>query len=154
LHSNRGGDHACDNPIRIRREHLEQRFLREVMQTVLSDATMRWAEKEIGRRLTAPTADTSKARKELVKVERELHNVADAIARIGVGSLSVRATAGEVRTARNALQGILGIVRVDRRGKGYADLSTGVPTRMVAGACYAMSLRCRTEYGTNRSPLS
>lgn len=109
------------------------------MQTVLSDATMRWAEKEIGRRLTAPTADTSKARKELVKVERELHNVADAIARIGVGSLSVRATAGEVRTARNALQGILGIVRVDRRGKGYADLSTGVPTRMVAGACYAMS---------------
>ena len=35
-----------------------------------------------------------------------------------LGSLSERASASEVRTARSALQGILGIVKVDRRGKG------------------------------------
>ena len=54
-------------------------------------------------------------------------------------------TPGKRRTARSALQGILGIVKVDRRGKGYADLSIGVPTSMVAGACFVLSRPCRIQ---------
>jgi hypothetical protein len=58
-----------------------------------------------------------------------------------LGSLSERAEPAEVTAARNALQGLLGIVKVDRLGKGYADLSIGVPTSMVAGASFVCRFR-------------
>ena len=52
-----------------------------------------------------------------------------------LGSLSERATLIEMQAARNALRGILGIMRVDRRGKGHADLTIGACLQgMVAGA--------------------
>jgi hypothetical protein len=38
---NRGGDAACDNAIRLRRSHLEERFLSEVREQLLSDRTIR-----------------------------------------------------------------------------------------------------------------
>jgi hypothetical protein len=44
-----------------------------------------------------------------------------------LGSLSERAEPAEVTAARKALRGMLGIVKVDRLGKGYADLSIGLP---------------------------
>jgi len=51
-----------------------------------------------------------------------------------LGNLPKLALPSEVEAARRSLQSLLGIVRVDRQGKGYADLSIGVPTGMVAGA--------------------
>ena len=57
-----------------------------------------------------------------------------------LGSLSERAEPNEVMAARNALKGLLGFVKVDRRGKGYADLTIGVPTSMVAGAGFGYCL--------------
>lgn len=50
------------------------------------------------------------------------------------------ATPPELGTARKTLQSLLGIVRMDRKGKGYAELSIGVPTTMVAGARYGCSI--------------
>lgn len=61
--------------------------------------------------------------------------------------LSERAEPAKATAARNALQGLLGIVKVDRPGKGYADLAIGVPTSLVAGACFAPSRRCPCESG-------
>ena len=59
---------------------------------------------------------------------------------VNLGSLSSVRRTRKYRAARNALQGILGVVKVDREGSGYADLRIGAPTSMVAGACFAMSL--------------
>jgi len=57
-----------------------------------------------------------------------------------LGNLPKRATPLEVETTRKTLQSLFGTVRVDREGKGYADLSIGVPTNMVAGARFGNSL--------------
>lgn len=57
-----------------------------------------------------------------------------------LGNLRKLATPPEVETARRTLQSLLGIVHVDRDGKGYADLSIGVPTGMVAGAGFGCSI--------------
>jgi site-specific DNA recombinase len=179
---NRGGDSACDNPVRIRRVHLEERFLQNVREQLLDEKTVRWAEKEVARRLAAPAADTGPARRELAQVEGDLVRVVDAIAKMGfsnalesklaelearkhtllaelqaaertiqlpdisaitakwravvenVGNLPKMATPPEVETARRSLKSLLGTVRVDRTGKGFADLSLHVPTNVVAGA--------------------
>jgi hypothetical protein len=80
---NRGGDSACDNPVRIRRAHLEERFLQNVREQLLDDKTIRWAEKEVALRLAAPAADTKPARRELARVEGDLVRVVDAIAKMG-----------------------------------------------------------------------
>jgi hypothetical protein len=172
--------------VRIRRLHLEQRFLARVQEQLLDDRTIRWAEREVAKRLVAPPVDTGAARKELAAVDADLQRVVDAIAKVGLsaaleskladlearkrslivelqaagktiqlpdmsiitakwrtvvedlGNLPKLATPTEVGTARQTLQALLGIVRVDRDGKGYADL--GLPTNMVAGrALYADS---------------
>ena len=49
-----------------------------------------------------------------------------------LGDLPKTLTPGELDTARGSLMALFGEVRVDRHGKGYADL--GLPTNMVAGA--------------------
>ncbi len=51
-----------------------------------------------------------------------------------LGDLPKTLTPSELDTARGALKALFGEVRVDRHGKGYADL--GLPTNMVAGARY------------------
>lgn len=179
---NRGGDSACDNGIRLRRADLEDRFLTEVREQLLSPQTIRWAEKEVARQLAAPPVDTSATRSQLAEVEAELARVVDAIAKVGLspalesklaslecrkrdltaevraavrsvdipdaeliaatwhaavdnlGELPKLAEPSEVEAARRSLQALIGVVRVDRDGKGYADISVGVPTGMVAGA--------------------
>lgn len=68
---NRGGDAACDKAIRIRRTHLEQQFLAEVRDQLRADDTVRWAEREIARRLAALPVDTWKLRQELAAVGAE-----------------------------------------------------------------------------------
>ena len=185
---NRGGDSACDNPIRIRRVHLEERFLQNVREQLLDDKTVRWAEKEVARRLAVPAADTAPGRRELSQVEGDLVRVVNAIAKMGfsaalesklaelearkhtllaelqaakrtiqlpdasaitakwravienLSNLTKMATASEVETARRSLRSLLGTVRVDRTGRGFADLSLHVPTGMVAGAGFGCSI--------------
>ena len=187
----RGGDAACDNPIRIQRTALEDRFLAGVRDTLLDDKTVRWAEKEIAKRLTAPRTTSDKLRTELAEIDAELGRIADAIAKVGcsdtlaskltdlerrkrvltaaidaaeqtvqlphaaaitatwrdivndLGNLSTRATRPEVTAARTSLQALFGVVRVDRQGNGYADLSIGAPTSMVAGARFSNICRFR-----------
>jgi hypothetical protein len=51
-----------------------------------------------------------------------------------LGNLPKRASPSELAAARRSLQSLIGIVRVDRDGKGYADIGVGVPTFVVAGA--------------------
>ncbi len=179
---NRGGDSACDNPVRIPRVHIEERFLSEVRRQLLDHKNVQWAEKEVSRRLSAPAVDTKPARRELARVEADLERVVDAIAKIGFSralesklaelesrkhtlraelqaaertiqipdvstvtakwravvenleNLPKMATPSEVETARRSLRSLLGTVRVDRTGKGFADLSLPVPAGMVAGA--------------------
>ena len=58
-----------------------------------------------------------------------------------LGNLPKTCTPPELETARKTLHSLLGIVRVDREGKGYADLSIGVPTTMVAGASFVCRFR-------------
>ena len=177
---NRGGDAACDNAIRIRRDKLEDRFLSGVREQLLSPDTIRWAEKEISKLLIAPDQDTGSIRAEINVTEAEIARVVEAITKVGIsdalerklkdleqrqsglrrelasaekivelpdisvisdhwtatverlGDLPKTLTPGELDTARNALKGLFGEVRVDRHGKGYAEL--GLPTNMVAGA--------------------
>lgn len=44
-----------------------------------------------------------------------------------VGNLPKRATPPQVKAARKTPQSVFETVRVDREGKGYADLSIGAP---------------------------
>jgi hypothetical protein len=50
------------------------------------------------------------------------------------------ATPPELEAARKSLQSFLGIVRVDRNGIGYPDLSIGVHINVVAGARFGNNL--------------
>ena len=54
------------------------------------------------------------------------------------GEREIRGTS--VEAARRSVRSLLGTVRVDRDGKGYADLSIGMPTGMVAGAGFVCSI--------------
>jgi hypothetical protein len=58
-----------------------------------------------------------------------------------LGNLSKLATQTEVFTARRTLQSLLGIVRVDRDGKGYADL--GLPTKRGRDLCCTAAAAAR-----------
>ncbi len=177
---NRGGDAACDNSIRIRRDKLEDRFLSGVREQLLSPDTIRWAEKEISKLLVTPDQDTGSIKAEINVTEAEIARVIEAITKVGIsdalecklkdleqrqsalrcelasaetivelpdvsaiaahwtaavdrlGDLPKTLTPSELDTARSALKGLFGEVRVDRHGKGYAAL--GLPTNMVAGA--------------------
>ena len=181
---NRGGNDACDNPIRIKRADAEARFLACIREYLLMPENILWAEQEILRTLQQPPVDVDRLRKELVKTDNELKNVVEAVATTGMseafqakltalesrrrqieeqvsrcsrevclpntgairktwkalaqnlGSLSKRATPDELIQARSALKGLLGEVRVDRNGKGSAELSPGslLPANLVAGA--------------------
>ena len=57
-----------------------------------------------------------------------------------LGNLPKCAAPSELAVARKSLQSPIGTVRVDREGKGYADLSIGVPTFVVAGAGFVCSM--------------
>jgi hypothetical protein len=58
-----------------------------------------------------------------------------------LGNLPKLATPPELDAARKSMQSLLGIVRVYRNGIGYADLSIGVPTNVVAGLAANAILR-------------
>jgi site-specific DNA recombinase len=180
----RGGDAACDNPIRIRRTVLEEQFLAEVREQLLSESTLKWAEREASKRLRAPKVDVTKIKSELADVTAEIDRVVDAITKVGIsdalagklktleqrkrdlttgiqvaekavrmpdkavvrgqwsklvdslGNLPKTMSRTQTEQARNSIKAFLREVRVDRNGKGYADLQLGgaLPTSMVAGA--------------------
>jgi hypothetical protein len=64
-------------------QRLEDKFLSQVRDQLLSVRTVEWAEKEIARRLAAPAADTDGPRRELAQVQSDLDRVVDAVAKIG-----------------------------------------------------------------------
>ncbi len=81
---NRGGDAACDNAIRIRRDKLEDSFLSGVREQLLSPDTIRWAEKEISKLLITPDQDTGSIRAEIKVTKAEIARVIEAITKMGI----------------------------------------------------------------------
>ena len=84
---NRGGDSACDNPIRIRRAKLEARFFAVVQEQLLAPDTIRWAEREVAKLLAVPPVVEIPALKaELHAVTADLERVVDAICKVGIST--------------------------------------------------------------------
>lgn len=83
---NRGGDAACDNAIRIRRNKIEDRFLTGVREQLLADSTLKWAEREIAKTLEPAQDDTTERRAELADVAADIERVVSAICKVGISS--------------------------------------------------------------------
>lgn len=96
----RGVDHACSNPIRLRRTMLEETLLADIRKELLAPDVVRWVEREITKAMHAPD-DSDKYWAELAVVDAKMGHVVDAIAKIGFsGALQAKLAELERRKAQ------------------------------------------------------